>query len=36
MKSYKSYLRKDDEMVPSGFKIRSEDNEYYFCGKSAN
>jgi len=36
MKSYKSYLRKDEEMIPAGFKVRSDDQEFYFCGRNCN
>jgi len=34
MKSYKSYVRKDDEMSPAGFKIRTNDDMYYFSTKN--
>ncbi len=34
IKSYKSYLRNDEEMIPAGFKVRSEDEEMYFCARS--
>lgn len=36
IKSYKSYLRKDEEMIPPGFKLRTGDDMYYFCGKNCN
>ena len=36
VKSYKSYVRKDEEMVPAGFKIRSDDSEVYLCGTNSN
>lgn len=36
IKSYKSYLRKDEEMIPPGFKVRSADDMYYFCAKNCN
>ena len=36
IKSYKSYLRKDEEMIPPGFKIRSADDMFYFCAKNCN
>lgn len=36
VKSYKSYVRKDDEMIPSGFKIRTLEDMYYFCARNCN
>lgn len=36
VKSYKSYLRKDEEMIPAGFKIRTSDDMFYFCAKNCN
>lgn len=36
IKTYKSYLRKDDEMVPAGFKIRCNDDMYYFSAKDVS
>ena len=34
LKSFKSYVRKDEEMIPSGFKIRSLDDMFYLCARS--
>lgn len=36
IKSYKSYLRKDEEMIPPGFKLRTSDDMLYFCAKNCN
>ena len=36
LKSYKSYLRKDEEMIPPGFKLRSSDDMLYLCAKDCN
>jgi len=36
VKSYKSYVRKDDEMIPAGFKIRTLEDMYYFCARNCN
>jgi len=34
--SYKSYMKKDDDMIPSGFKIQTVDDMYYFCARNCN
>lgn len=36
IKSYKSYVQKGDDMLPAGFKIRSEDDMFYLCARSLN
>lgn len=34
--SYKSYLRKDDDMIPAGWKITTHEEMYYFCARNCN
>lgn len=36
VKAYKSYVRKDDEMIPAGFKLNTHDDMYYFCARNSN
>ena len=36
IKTYKSYLRKDEDMVPAGFKIRCNDDMFYFSANDCN
>jgi len=34
--SYKSYLRKDDDMIPAGFKLTTADERHCFCARNCN
>lgn len=34
--SYKSYLRKDDDMIPAGFKLTTLEDMHYFCARNCN
>ena len=36
VKTYKSYLRKEEDMIPAGFKIRTLEDMLYFCARNCN
>jgi hypothetical protein len=36
LQNYKSYLRKDDDMIPAGFKLTAADEMYYLCARNSN
>jgi|JI10StandDraft_1071094.scaffolds.fasta_scaffold794091_2 hypothetical protein len=36
VKTYKSYLRKEEDMIPAGFKIRTLEDMFYFCARNCN
>jgi len=36
VKTYKSYLKKDEDMIPAGFKLRTHEDMFYFCARNCN
>jgi hypothetical protein len=36
VKTYKSYLKKDEDMIPAGFKLRTQEDMFYFCARNCN
>lgn len=36
VKSYKSIVRKDEDMIPTCFRISTKEDLYYFCARNCN
>ena len=36
LKAYRSYLKKDEDRIPAGFKLRTQEDMIYFCARNCD